>query len=124
MTRVALDSNILAYAELEPESEKGSRSIELILRSARDGVIAAQVLGEFLRVVQRRLPVVFDDAIRRVALYEAAFVTPPTTIEVIDTACALARAHRAALGFCRMRCLGARRSESALDGRHARRPHS
>jgi predicted nucleic acid-binding protein len=44
MTRVALDSNILMYAELEPESEKGSRSIELILRSARDGVIAAQVL--------------------------------------------------------------------------------
>lgn len=100
MTRVALDSNILAYAELEPESEKGSRSIELILRSARDGVIAAQVLGEFLRVVQRRLPVVFDDAIRRVALYEAAFVTPPTTIEVIDTACALARAHRMQLWDC------------------------
>jgi predicted nucleic acid-binding protein len=46
------------------------------------------------------LPVVFDDAIRRVALYEAAFVTPPTTIEVIDTACALARAHRMQLWDC------------------------
>ena len=56
MTRVALDSNILIYAELEPESEKGTRSAGLILRAARDGVIPAQVLGEYLRFVQRRAP--------------------------------------------------------------------
>ena len=33
MTRVALDSNVLIYAELEPESEKGTRSAALILRA-------------------------------------------------------------------------------------------
>ena len=59
MTRVALDSNILIYAELEPESAKGQRAADLILRAAHDGVIPVQVLGEFLRFVQRRVPAAF-----------------------------------------------------------------
>jgi predicted nucleic acid-binding protein len=56
VTRVALDSNILIYAEIEPDSEKGMRAADLILRIARDGVLPAQVLGEFLRFVLRRFP--------------------------------------------------------------------
>jgi|SRR4051812_6716392 predicted nucleic acid-binding protein len=100
MTRVALDSNILIYAELEPESEKGMRSIDLILRSARDGVIPAQVLGEFLRFIQRRVPTGFEDAVRQVSIYEAAFLTPPTTVDIIDMASTLARAHRMQLWDC------------------------
>jgi predicted nucleic acid-binding protein len=94
MTRVALDSNILIYAELEPESEKGRRSADLILRAARDGVIAAQVLGEYLRFVQRRAPAAFADAIRQASIYQAAFLTPPTTDAIINKAAELARAHR------------------------------
>jgi hypothetical protein len=46
MSRVAIDSNILIYAELEPGSAKGKRSADLILRAARNGVISAQALGE------------------------------------------------------------------------------
>ena len=79
MTRVALDSNILIYAELEPESQKGRRSADLILRAARDGVIPAQVLGEYLRFVQRRAPAAFEEAIRQASLYRDAFLTPPAT---------------------------------------------
>ena len=75
MTRLALDSNILIYAELEPESERGTRSIDLILRSARDGVIPVQVLGEYLRFIQRRAPTAFADAIRQASIYETAFLT-------------------------------------------------
>jgi predicted nucleic acid-binding protein len=41
VSRVALDSNILIYAEIEPDSAKGMRSVDLILRTARDGVIPA-----------------------------------------------------------------------------------
>jgi hypothetical protein len=37
MIRVAMDSNILITAEIEPDSEKGKRSADLILQSARDG---------------------------------------------------------------------------------------
>src|SRR5215831_12101365 len=73
MIRVAIDSNILIYAEFEPDSEKGTRSADLILRAAHDGVISAQVLGEFLRFAQRRMPAAFDDAIRQALLYQAVF---------------------------------------------------
>ncbi len=100
MTRVALDSNILIYAEIEPDSEKGKRSADLILRSARDGVIPAQVLGEFLRFVQRRFPAAFDDALRQAQLYQSVFLTPPTTDSIINTASKLARAHRLQLWDC------------------------
>jgi len=100
MIRVALDSNILIYAELEPDSEKGARAIDLILRSAHDGVIPLQVLGEYLRFIQRRLPSAFEDAVKQVHVYEATFLTPPTTVAVIDAACALVRAHRFQLWDC------------------------
>ncbi len=94
MTRVALDSNILIYAELEPDSEKGKRAADLILRAAHDGVIPVQVLGEFLRFVQRRVPPAFEEAIRQASIYQAAFLTPPSTDAVINKASALAHAHR------------------------------
>jgi predicted nucleic acid-binding protein len=100
MTRVALDSNILIYAELEPESAKGKRAAELILRAAHDGVIPAQVLGEYLRFIQRRAPAMFDEATRQVSLYQAAFLTPPTTLAVIAQASALARDHRLQMWDC------------------------
>jgi len=86
MTRVALDSNVLLYAELEPESDKGRCAAELVLRAAQDGVIPVQVLGEFLRVVQQRLPEAFEGAIRRAELYRTLFVTPPTTDGVLAAA--------------------------------------
>jgi predicted nucleic acid-binding protein len=100
MTRVALDSNILIYAELEPDSKKGARSADLILRAARDGVIPAQVLGEYLRFIQRRVPTVFEQAIRQVSVYQAVFLTPPTTIEIIHRASAFAHSHRMQLWDC------------------------
>jgi predicted nucleic acid-binding protein len=100
MTRVALDSNILIYAELEPDSDKGTRAIDLILAVARDGVIPVQVLGEYLRFVQRRLPNAFEQAVRQASLYGAAFLTPPTTSAVMDMAAALAREHRMQLWDC------------------------
>jgi predicted nucleic acid-binding protein len=100
MTRVALDSNILIYAELEPESEKGRRASALILRAARDGVIPAQVLGEYLRFVQRRAPTAFADAVRQAAFYQTLFLTPPTTHIVITQASELARDHHMQLWDC------------------------
>jgi|ERR1043165_2116675 predicted nucleic acid-binding protein len=94
MTRVALDSNILIYAELEPESDKGKRAADLILRAAQDGVIPVQVLGEFLRFVQRRVPAALEEAVRQTSIYQAAFLTPPTTDAVINKASEFARAHQ------------------------------
>ena len=100
MTRVALDSNVLIYAELEPESAKGKRAAELILRAAQDGVIPVQVLGEFLRFTQRRVPAMFEEAVKQVSVYQAAFLTPPTTDAVIAKAAEMAREHRLQLWDC------------------------
>ena len=100
MMRVALDSNILIYAELEPESPKGARCADLILRAARNGVIPAQVLGEYLRFVQRRVPAAFEQAVRQASIYRAAFLAPPTTDAVIEKASQLARTHRLQVWDC------------------------
>jgi predicted nucleic acid-binding protein len=100
MIRVAIDSNVLIYAELEPDSEKGRRSAELILQAARDGVIPAQVLGEFLRFVQRRVPGAFEDAVRQALLYQSLFLIPPTTEAIINSASEMAHAHRMQLWDC------------------------
>jgi predicted nucleic acid-binding protein len=100
MTRVALDSNILIYAELEPDSAKGQRAAELILRVAQDGVIPVQVLGEYLRFIQRRAPAMLAEAVKQIAVYQAAFLTPPTTDAVIAKASEIASAHRLQLWDC------------------------
>ena len=100
MTRVALDSNVLIYAEIEPDSAKGMRSADVILRAAQDGVIPAQVLGEFLRFVQRRFPASFEEAARQALLYQSVFVTPPTTDAIINQACEMARSQRLQLWDC------------------------
>jgi predicted nucleic acid-binding protein len=100
MTRVAIDSNILVYAKLESDSEKETRSADLILRTARDGVIPVQVLGEFLRVIQRRIPDAFDEAVRQASLYQSVFLTPPTTDATLNKAAEMARAHHLQLWDC------------------------
>lgn len=100
MSRVALDSNILIYAELEPDSEKGKRCVDLILRVARDGVIPAQVLGEYLRFVQRRVPAAFEESIRQARIYQTVFLTPPTTADIVNRASDLAHAHRLQFWDC------------------------
>lgn len=94
MTRVALDSNILVYAELEPETPKGRRAAEVILGAARDGVIPVQVLGEFLRVIQRRVPAAFAEAVKQAAIYQGAFLTPATTEDVLNIAAKYAAVHQ------------------------------
>ena len=121
MTCVALDSNILIYAEIEPESAKGMRSVDLILRTARGGAIPAQVLGEFLRFVQRRFPASFEEAIRQAPLYRSVFITPPTTDAIINKASELARASLETLGLRGLRRVRRSPRRSSADGGHAGR---
>jgi predicted nucleic acid-binding protein len=100
MTRVALDSNILIYAELEPETDKGKRAANLVLQAARDGVIPVQVLGEYLRFVQRRSPTAFAQSVRQASIYRTLFLTPATTSTTVDRASQLALGHRMQLWDC------------------------
>jgi predicted nucleic acid-binding protein len=94
MTRVALDSNVLVYAELEADSAKGRRAADVIMRAAADAVVPVQALGEFLRVVQSRAPAAYAEAAIQAQIYRAVFLTPPTTEEVLTAAAELALTHR------------------------------
>jgi predicted nucleic acid-binding protein len=91
--RVALDTNILIYAEFEQQTAKGSRAADVILRALRDGVIPIQALGEFLRFTQRRAPTAFDAVVNQVSLYRTLAVTPTTTDAVLAAAADMARTH-------------------------------
>ncbi|MFA7261636.1 MAG: PIN domain-containing protein [Caulobacter sp.] len=113
MTRVALDSNLLVYAELEPESGKGRRAAEVIARFAPNGVIPAQVLGEFLRVVQRKAPDALPEAIRQADLYRATFLTPATSGEIVAEAAELALARHLQL-WDAVICVAASRSGAGV----------
>ncbi len=91
--RVAIDTNVLIYAEFEPLTSKGARAADIILRALRDGVIPVQALGEFLRFTQRRAPTSFDAVISQVALYRTLALTPATSDAVLSAAADLARLH-------------------------------
>jgi predicted nucleic acid-binding protein len=93
MTRVALDTNILIYAELEPDSDKGQRAADLILRVSNDGVIPVQALGEYLHFIRRRAPSALGEAMKQTTIYCATFLAPATTGEIISAAAELAREH-------------------------------
>jgi predicted nucleic acid-binding protein len=91
--RVAIDTNILIYAEFEPQTQKGSRAADIVLRALRDGVIPVQALGEFLRFTQRRAPGSFDAVFSQVALYRTLALTPATSDAVLSAAADIACVH-------------------------------
>jgi predicted nucleic acid-binding protein len=93
MSRVALDSNILIYAELEPESDKGALAQRLISQTAPRGVLAVQSLLEFVAVVRRKRPESLPSAIVKVSAWAAVFETAPTSSLVADKAMKLVRNH-------------------------------
>ncbi|MEO7027316.1 MAG: PIN domain-containing protein [Caulobacteraceae bacterium] len=92
--RVAFDTNILVYAELEPESDKGERAIELTQVLAPRMILAAQVALEFLAVVRRRAPEDLPRALDLVAWWRATLALAPTTDGIFDDAAGLIRSHR------------------------------
>lgn len=94
MTFVALDSNVLVYAALEPASARGQRAREILVDTAALGLIAAQCLGEFLNVVRRKAPQHGELALRQVEAWTRTFVSAPTDADTILVAGRLAQSHR------------------------------
>jgi predicted nucleic acid-binding protein len=88
-----LDSNVLIYARLEPDSAKGALALRLIGRCAPRGILAAQTLGEFLAVVRRRRIEQLADAIEEAGLYRRVFTVAPTAPDVVLAAGDLAMRH-------------------------------
>ncbi|HET6470090.1 MAG TPA: PIN domain-containing protein [Geminicoccaceae bacterium] len=94
MSRLAFDSNVLIYAELEPASRKGTLARRLIEDHAGCSVVAAQALGELLTVVRRRLPEAFGECRAQVQDYIGAFSVVPTDSELIVAAATFAERYR------------------------------
>jgi predicted nucleic acid-binding protein len=92
VTRVAFDSNVLLYAELEPQTGKGARARDLILRGFADGVIAAQAIAEFVNVTRAKASLA--QGVAQAKLYEQDYRTPATTVDVVLAAANLVSAHR------------------------------
>ncbi len=120
--RLTLDSNILVYAELEPESGKGQLAQRLIERAAPRGVLAVQALLEYLAVVRRRRPENLPGAMAKVEIWSTIFETAPTTDGVVRAASALVRRYGFrmwdAVIWCAAETCGARvfLSEDLRDG--------
>ena len=94
MTRVSLDSNVLVYAELEPESDKGKRAHELIAASAPREILAVQTLLEFAAVVRRRRPDSVESALKKISIWGSVFETAATTDRVVAEALKMVLLHQ------------------------------
>jgi predicted nucleic acid-binding protein len=89
---IALDSNILVYAQQrDGERSRHDRAFEIISRVAEIGaIVPVQVLGEFLNVCRTKLKVTPQDAVDQVADYLAFFECPQTSAEHLMAAANLA----------------------------------
>lgn len=92
MIVVSLDANVLLYAELEPETEKGRWCGSVIRAAATDGVLTVQALGEVLWVLRRRRPERSLPAVA--AAYVEIFKMVPTTSRVLAVAADLCESHK------------------------------
>ena len=95
MTRIALDTNVLVYAELEPGTDKGGLAASLIERAAiHQAIIPAQVLGEFLAVIRRKRREQFPGACEFVIELTSLLKIAETNATVMRSAIQLAQRHR------------------------------
>ncbi len=94
MIRAAIDSNILVYAELEPETDKGKRTHRIIGACAPRGILAVQYLLEFVAVIGRKRPASLQSAIAKVQACAGVFEIAPTSQRIAANALALVEAHK------------------------------
>ncbi len=92
--RATLDSNVLIYAALEPQTDKGKRAARTIELATDHGIIAAQALLEFVAVVRRRAPSLTAQAVAQAAAWTTVFETAPTTALVANAALQVVGRHK------------------------------
>lgn len=93
--RIAIDTNILAYAEGVNGGERRDAVLGLIRRLPEtEVIIPAQVLGELYNVLVRKADWRPDDAKSTTVAWKDAYVPAATSIQAMLTAINLAVAHR------------------------------
>jgi predicted nucleic acid-binding protein len=93
--KLALDTNVLAYAEGVDDEDRRTRAMALIERIPADlGVIPAQVLGELFNVLVRKAGRSRDAARLALLSWQDAFLVAPTEPSTVSLAADLAADHR------------------------------
>jgi predicted nucleic acid-binding protein len=93
--RLALDTNILVYAEGVNGEPRQQAAIDLISKLQRESTfIPVQVLGELFRVLVSKSPVTPKSAQARIAAWQASFPLIETSPAVLSSAIELAVQHR------------------------------
>ncbi len=127
MKRILLDTNVLVYAHdrSEPARLQCSRDLLEVLSDRSDVFLTSQILGEFFRVVTRKLtdPLSVHVAAARIETLRAVWEVLPVTEEVVVEAIRGVAAHKlpywdAQLWACaRLNQVGVILSEDFQDGR-------
>lgn len=93
--RVALDTNILVYAESTGPNVREDAARRLVARlPAERIVVPAQVLGELFNVLTRKAKLSAADSATLVARWMASYDVIPTTSDVLGDAFALVKGHK------------------------------
>ena len=93
---IALDTNLLIYAQQPNDSKNRHQVADRIIRKTglSGGIISVQVLGEFLNVCKRKLAIAPLDAVSQVQDYLDVFECPQTTATDVTEAAMLAEQMR------------------------------
>lgn len=93
---IALDTNLLIYAQQPNDSKNRHQVADRIIRKTglSGGIISVQVLGEFLNVCKRKLSIAPLDAVSQVQDYLDVFECPQTTATDVTEAAMLAEQMR------------------------------
>lgn len=92
--RLAVDTNVLVYAEGQEAPEKTETARRLLGSRELSVVVPVQVLGEFFRVVTGRYAWTREKAQQSISVFRRVFDVSPTTVAAFDDALELATAHR------------------------------
>ena len=96
--RIALDTNILAYAEGVNDGVKRDAVADLLQATAPETVvIPVQALGELFNVLVRKAGKSRSEAGQALLGWRDAFATIPTTPEVMSAAVDLATVHQSSI---------------------------
>lgn len=92
---ITIDSNILIYAVDNTQGRKHDIAIEIVERAmTTDLVITAQVIGEYLAVVHRKMPPLLPTAIDQAKQLAILCPPVPTTIDHLAAGALMAATHR------------------------------
>jgi predicted nucleic acid-binding protein len=96
--RVALDTNVLVYAEDTDPAGRPGLARQIVGRLPTPSVVVpAQVLGELFNVLRRKVKLPATDARRLVARWIRTYEVTPTTRDVLNDAFDFATQHKLAV---------------------------